>query len=109
MANILKTAKRGLDLQRITDGRVIPGERYADRSFEQRVVGVMPPLMYCATVTGKDGVEYTLQATEDEMISITSEWLTMMNRRRINAATAKRKQLDREQRASDTMEKRDAT
>lgn len=103
MANILKAAKRGRDLPRLTGGRVVAGQRYADGALSTFENGErqMPPLMYCATVTEPfkpepgHREEYTLQLTEDEMLATVAEWLTMMNRRRIDAEIAARRKAER--------------
>lgn len=88
MANVLKEGKRGGDLPRIAGGHAVATQQYDYRKSDD---GKMPPLMYCVEVRQRSpdhplAMEgYKVQLTEDEMIAITAEWFTMMNRRRIDA------------------------
>lgn len=118
MANLLKTSKRGGLLPRLAGARITPGEKYATWGDEKHERGEMPPMLNIVMIdAGPDGDEYEVQFTDDEMLQLTSEWLTNLNRRRSKAAfearkvamraaeAAAREQLEREQRASDTMDR----
>lgn len=107
MANVFEQSKRGGDLPRLMGGQVLTGQRYAEHTPEQKAKFFMdrerPPLMYFVEVgkahpatngAGFRTEAYSMQFTEDEMIQITSEWLTLMNRRRIEAANKAREQAE---------------
>lgn len=106
MANVLEQGKRGGDLPRLMAGNPFTGMRYAERTPEERAapLDLSRSLMYFVEVSksypatqgaGFRIEAYSMQFTEDEMIRITSEWLTLMNRRRIDAANETRKQAER--------------
>lgn len=85
MANLLKYGKRSKYLPRIEGGRVHVREEYAERTpdLPDRV---MPPMLYSVEVSSSnsaagESLEYKAQFTEDEMLEITSEWLTLLTRR----------------------------
>ena len=104
MANILQAGKRGRDLPRLIDGPVFAAQQYHQHTAEEKAAQryPVPPLLYCARVSapfvksGDHQEEFTLQLTEEEMIALTSEWLTMMNRRRIDARNEARRKAERE-------------
>jgi hypothetical protein len=106
MANVLEQGKRGYDLPRLLNGNVHTYQRYSERTPEERTASKMPPLMYVVeasksfpTTTNGAGFRteaFSMQFTEDEMIRITGDWLTMMNCRRIDAANEARKLAERD-------------
>lgn len=101
MANVLQESKRGKPLPRLMGGLVTTSQQYAESTTEDRLLHRMPPLLYALDVHGQfgSGGDYLVQFTEDEMIRLTSEWMALMNRRRIDAENAKRKSAEQEARS----------
>lgn len=87
MANVVKKAKRGRDLPRVTDGRISTGTRVnwapADDSGMCKAAAELYTLDVCSGFRD-DRVEYQVQVTEDEALKIATDWLTTMSRRRID-------------------------
>lgn len=89
MANLVKEAKNGRSLPRVTKGTISTGARITWSAADTE--GMCQPSGEYHTLdiwqgTGSERVEYQLQLTDDEMVRVTSEWLTTLNRRRIDAA-----------------------
>lgn len=81
MADLLKEAKRGKPLPRVTGGYVYTGQRFVDEAMR-----------YTLTINSKhaQGVGYELRLSEAEMIHVCAEWMASLSKcerqRKPNAA-----------------------